>query len=140
MQCFYYTMKNEYFKTILKALSSKSTCNRVKKAAIIVKDKYIISTGYSGSPRSCDHCNDNHLMNDGHCINTVHAEMNAIINAAKLGISIEGCEMYCSNKPCFRCMQALINSGIRFCYYFDDYDDDFQHEFEFNKFCIFKKI
>jgi len=133
-------MNKEYFKKICKVLSEKSTCNRVKKAAIITKENQIISTGYSGAPRKCKHCGDEHIMKNNHCVNTVHAEVNAIVNAAKNGINISDCEMYCSNKPCFRCMQILINSGIRVVYYFDDYEDEFQKNFEENKFCEFVKI
>lgn len=135
---------DKYFLEIVKTLSKKSTCDRALVACIIVKNNYIISTGYNGAPRKCKHCDEynktNHLMKDGHCINTVHAEINAIINAAKNGISINDCKMYCSHKPCFRCMMALINSGITKCYYFEDYKDDFQTYFEDNKYCKFIKI
>lgn len=130
----------EYFRDILNALKAKGSCNRLKVSSVIVKDGYIISTGYNGSPRGCKHCGDSHLMEGHHCVNTIHGELNAIINAAKLGISIEGANMICTNKPCFRCMQALINSGIKRVYYFDDYNDNYQNIFETNKYCEFIRI
>ena len=129
-----------YFKEILISIAKKSTCDRLYTSAIIVKDNYIISTGYNGAPRKRKHCNELHLMKDNHCVNTIHAELNAILNAAKNGINIDNCDMYCLNKPCFRCMMVLINSGIKNCYYFGNYEDGFQDYFVENKFCKFIKI
>ena len=132
--------KLEYFKSIVTTVASKATCDRAKVGCIIINDDYIISTGYNGAPRGEIHCDDNdHLMKDGHCIRTIHAEVNAIINAAKNGINIKDCDMICVYKPCFRCMQVLINSGIKNVYYFEDYKDEFQKYFEENKFVKFIK-
>jgi len=131
----------EYFKKIVETIAEKGTCDRAKVGCIIIKDNYIISTGYNGASRGCSHCDDDgHLMIDFHCIRTIHAELNAIINAAKNGININDCEMICTHKPCFRCMQALINSGIKTVYYFKDYKDNFQLAFEENKYTKFIKI
>lgn len=129
-----------YFKNILEALCRRATCNRAYVAAVIIKNNYIISTGYNGAPRGCRHCNNTHIISNNHCINTVHAEINAILNAAKNGININECEMVCTHKPCFRCMQALINSGIKKVYYYIDYKDEFQKYFEKNKYTKFIKI
>lgn len=131
----------KYFKEILNSLAKKSSCNRAKVASIIVKDEYIISTGYNGSPRKIKSCNEiGHVMKNNHCIATIHAEQNAIINAAKLGISINNSDMISTHKPCFKCMQILINSGIKNLYYFKDYNDEFQYLYKKNKFINFIKI
>lgn len=136
------TLKNKnYFKNIVNTISDKATCDRAKVGCIIIKDNCIISTGYNGSPRGCIHCDDvGHLMNNNHCIRTTHSEVNAIINAAKNGININDCEMICKYKPCFRCMQVLINSGIKTVFYFNNYKDNYQKHFEKNKFTKFIKI
>ena len=131
----------KYFKDILDSISSISTCNRAKISAIITRNNFIISTGFNGSPRKIIHCNDsNHLLLDNHCQRTVHGEVNAILNAAKNGININGCIMYSSHKPCYNCMKILINSGIICCFYFNDYKDNFQEYFERNKYCKFIKV
>lgn len=132
--------QTEYYYKILQSVCLRSTCNRAMVGAIIVKDKNIISTGYNGAPRGIKHCNNQHLMKDNHCIKTTHAEVNAILQAAKNGININNAEMYCTHKPCFQCMKTLINSGIKKVYYFKDYHDDWQKHFEKNKYCKFIKI
>ena len=131
----------QYYYNLLKAIADKSTCDRAKISAIIVKDKITISSGYNGSPRKKEECDDaGHLIVNNHCIRAVHAEENAIINAARLGISIDGCEMISLYKPCYSCMKRLINSGIKNCYYFEDYKDDSQKLFEKNSYCEFTKV
>lgn len=130
----------EYYFNILIAVCSKATCNRAKIGAIIIKNKSIIATGYNGAPRGLVHCDEKgHLLFHDHCVRTVHAEVNAILTAVRNGINIDDCEMYCLYKPCFRCMQILINSGIKNVYYFNDYKDEFQTFFEKNKYCNFVK-
>lgn len=131
----------EYYLKLLESLAEKSTCNRAKISAVILKDRIIVSTGYNGSPRKKQECDDyGHLMINNHCIRTVHAEENAIINAARIGISIQDCIMISLYKPCYNCMKRLINSGIRTCFYFKEYKDDYQKEFELNSFCQFIKL
>jgi len=130
-----------YYKNILGAVSSRASCNRAIVGAILVRNRSIISTGYNGSPRGLQHCDDiGHLISNNHCVRTIHAEVNAILCAARNGININGCELYSSYKPCFQCMKIIINSGIKRVFYFNDYKDDFQKEFEKNKYCKFIKI
>jgi len=137
-----------YYKQILDAVSSKSTCSKRKVGAIIVRDKCVIGAGYNGSCRGLAHCDDvGHLeygdsMNENRkkCIRTVHAELNAILTSARNGIAIKGSDMYSLYKPCFQCMKVLINSGIEKCFYFDEYKDEFQEVFERNNYCQFIKI
>lgn len=143
MLCFYYIMKKKnevYYLNVLEALSKKSTCNRAAMTAIIIRENVIISTGYNGAPRKIKHCNKKHIMYNNHCINTTHAEINAIINCVKIGVSIENCEMISLYKPCYNCIKVLINSGISTCYYFKDYTDSFQKYFEKNEIIKFIKI
>jgi deoxycytidylate deaminase len=124
------TEQIQYYKEILEAVASKSTCNRAKVGSIIIKEKCIISTGYNGSPRGLTHCGEKHLMVQNHCINTVHSEVNSILTACRNGININGCDMY----------SLLIHSGIKNCYYFYDYTDPYQSKFEKNEYCQFIKI
>jgi dCMP deaminase len=89
-----------------------------------VRDKTILSTGYNGSIRGMPHCDDvGHLMEDGHCVATVHAEANAIIQAAKNGVRIEGAEIYTTASPCWNCFKLITNAGIRTIYYGEFYRD-----------------
>jgi len=114
---------DEYFINIMHAVSERQTCDRGKTGCLIVKDKRIISTGYAGSPAGCKHCDEaGHEMNtviqeDGtqskHCIRTTHAELNAIAQAAKVGISTEGATLYCKMTPCYTCAKVIINAGIK---------------------------
>ena len=116
---------NEYFGEITKQVALRSTCVRKKVGAIIVKDKNIISTGYNGSIRGLEHCETiGCLMNEGHCIRTIHAEANAIIQAAKHGLMIDGAEIYISASPCFNCFKLIANSGITKIYFMEFYRDE----------------
>jgi dCMP deaminase len=82
---------DEYFMNIARVVASRSTCERKFVGAVIVRDKTILSTGYNGSIRGMPHCTDvGHMMEDGHCVATIHAESNAIIQAAKNGAAIDG--------------------------------------------------
>jgi dCMP deaminase len=114
---------DQYFMGIMHAVSERQTCDRGKTGCVIVKDKRIISTGYAGSPVGCKHCDEaGHEMNtviqaDGtqskHCIRTTHAELNAIAQAAKVGVSTDGATMYCKMTPCYTCAKLIINAGIK---------------------------
>lgn len=114
---------DEYFLEISNAVSKRSTCDRGRASCVFVKDKQILATGYAGSPKGFPHCDDvghdlrKSLNDDGiiseHCVRTVHAEQNAICQAAKRGISIEGATVYVSMTPCRICTMLLINSGIQ---------------------------
>src|ERR1051326_2198488 len=82
--------------------------------ALDVRDRTVLSTGYNGSIRGLPHCEDvGCVMEDGHCITTVHAEANAILQAAKNGVSIDGAEIYTTASPCWNCFKLIANAGIR---------------------------
>ena len=119
-----------YFMNIARQVSSRSTCPRKHVGAVIVRDKTILSTGYNGSIRGLPHCDDvGHIMDGGHCVATVHAEANAIIQAAKNGVRIEGAELYTTASPCWSCFKLIANAGIGRIYYGEFYRD--QRIFEF---------
>ena len=104
---------DSYFMKIAYAVSERSTCDRAFVGSVLVRDKRILTTGFNGSPAGQDHCEDvGHLMVDGHCIRTIHAETNAIIQAALHGISTRGATCYVTHFPCINCTKALINAGI----------------------------
>jgi len=113
---------DDYFLELANAASSRATCDRGKSGCVIVRDKQVLATGYVGSPAGLPHCDDvGHLMKkviqengeiSEHCLRTVHAEQNAICQAAKRGISIEGATVYQRITPCRTCAMLLINCGI----------------------------
>ena len=109
---------DRYFMNVARVVSSRATCPRKYVGAVIVRDRTILSTGYNGSIRGMSHCTeDGHMMEDGHCVATIHAEMNAIIQAARNGVRIEGATTYITASPCWSCFKALANAGIqRICY------------------------
>ena len=105
---------DEYFMNIARVASSRSTCDRKFVGAVIIRDKTILSTGYNGSIRGLAHCDEvGHLMENGHCVATIHAEANAILQAAKNGVSIEGGTIYTTASPCWPCFKMIANAGIR---------------------------
>lgn len=104
---------DEYFLGVAKMVASRSTCDRLNVGAIIVKNKTIVSTGYNGAPRGMPHCDDvGHEISDGHCVRTVHAEANAIAQAARNGGAVEGADIYLTHSPCYDCFKLMVNSGI----------------------------
>ena len=113
---------DEYFFEIMRAIAKRATCARGRSGCVIAKDKQLVSAGYVGSPIGEDHCDDvGHLYQKRydekgnyslHCVRTVHAEQNAICQAAKRGISIEGATLYCQMTPCPVCAKMIINCGI----------------------------
>lgn len=116
---------NTYFMKIAEQVSSRSTCDRKHVGAVIVKDKTILSTGYNGSIRGMPHCDDiGHDMENGHCVATVHAEANAIVQAAKNGVCIDGSEIYTTASPCWNCFKLTANSGIKTIYFGEFYRDE----------------
>jgi dCMP deaminase len=116
---------NEYFMAIAEQVASRSTCDRKHIGAVIVRDKTILSTGYNGSLRGSPHCDEvGHDIENGHCVRTVHAEANAVAQAAKNGVAIEGAEIYVTASPCLTCFKLVANSGIRTVYYKEFYRDD----------------
>lgn len=117
----------EYFMGVAEWTAMRSTCNRLSVGAVIVKDGRLVAAGYNGSSTGEVHCLDHDCyMENGHCLRTVHAEMNAIVNCAKQGVEIDGAELYVTHYPCVRCMPLVVQSGIRKIYYINDYKN---HEF-----------
>ena len=105
-------------------ISQRSTCNRALVGSVLVKDKRIIGTGYNGSVTGQAHCDDvGHQMVDGHCVRTIHSEMNTLIQCAKNGVSTLNTEIYVTHFPCYNCTKALIQAGIKRVNYFFDYRD-----------------
>jgi dCMP deaminase len=104
---------DEYFMNIATEVASRATCDRKHVGAVIVRDRSILATGYNGSVRGLGHCDDEgHLMEDGHCVRTVHAEANAIVQAARNGMRIEGAGIYVTASPCWGCFRLIANAGI----------------------------
>ena len=102
-----------YFLRIAQVVGERSTCDRAHVGCVLVVDKRILTTGYNGSPTGQEHCDDvGHLLVDGHCVRTIHAETNAIIQAALHGVSTKGATCYVTHYPCLNCTKALINAGI----------------------------
>lgn len=123
---------DDYFMSLAKLVSSRSTCLRRKVGAIIVKDRRVLSTGYNGAPRGITHCEElgclreklNVSMGERHEIcRGLHAEQNAIIQAALHGIKIEESVIYTTNQPCSICTKMIINAGIKKVYYLEEYED-----------------
>ncbi len=121
---------DEYFMTIAYQVATRATCDRKHVGAVIVRDKTILSTGYNGSIRGLEHCSEiGHLMENGHCVRTVHAEANAIAQAARNGVLIEGSSIYVTASPCWICFRLIANSGIRRIAFGEFYRDERIFEF-----------
>ena len=102
---------DSYFMKIAAAVSERSTCDRAMVGCVLVRDKRILTTGFNGSPAGQEHCDEaGHLMVDGHCVRTIHAETNAIIQAALHGVSTRDAICYVTHLPCINCTKALINA------------------------------
>ena len=115
----------EYFMNIAKQVATRSTCDRKHVGAVIVRDRTILSTGYNGSIRGMPHCDEaGHMMENDHCVATIHAEANAILQAAKNGVRIEGAELYITASPCWTCFKMVANAGIKTIYYGEFYRDE----------------
>lgn len=117
---------DDYFLEVARAISKRGTCNRGRSGCVIVKDNQILAAGYVASPRGFPHCDDvGHQIKkttheDGttsqHCVRTVHAEQNALIQAAKNGVSVNGATVYCKMTPCRVCTMLFVNAGIKRVY------------------------
>jgi dCMP deaminase len=115
---------DDYFMGIAAQVARRSTCDRARVGAIIVKDRRILTTGYNGSPAGLAHCDEiGHLMVNGHCVRTLHAEQNAIIQAALHGVGVAGSTMYVTHQPCLTCAKMIINAGIRRVVFAGHYPD-----------------
>lgn len=106
-------------------LASRSTCERLSVGAVIVRDKRIIAGGYNGSVAGDDHCIDvGCYLEDGHCVRTIHAEMNAILQCAKFGESTDDAEIYVTDFPCLQCTKMLLQAGITKINYLRNYHNN----------------
>ncbi|RJR31652.1 dCMP deaminase [Candidatus Parcubacteria bacterium] len=106
---------DDYFMALAKIVATRSTCDRLHAGAVLVKDKRIIATGYNGSPKGLKHCDDvGHLLEDGHCVRTIHAEHNVLLQAAIQGsTSTAGSTLYSLYNPCIHCAKYVVACGIR---------------------------
>jgi dCMP deaminase len=103
-------------------VAKRATCDRKHVGAVLVRDNRVIATGYNGSIPGLAHCDDvGHDMDEGHCVRTVHAEVNVICQAAKLGISTDKTVLYCNTLPCWNCFKVIASSGIKKVVYRDEY-------------------
>jgi dCMP deaminase len=113
---------NQYFMAQSHLLALRSTCTRLGVGATIVRDKRIIAGGYNGSIAGGTHCIDEGCyVIENHCVRTIHAEMNALLQCAKFGVPTEGAELYVTHYPCLQCCKAIIQSGIKTVYYATEY-------------------
>ena len=122
-----------YFMEIAFTVAKRSTCDRAHVGAVLVRDRRILTTGYNGAPAGLSHCDEvGHLMVDGHCVRTLHAEQNAIIQAALHGVLTQSAAAYVTHQPCLTCAKMLINAGVHRIVYAGNYPDshsrDFLHE------------
>jgi dCMP deaminase len=118
------TSWDQYFMDIARQVASRATCDRKHVGALLVRDRIILSTGYNGSIRGLPHCDEvGHMMENGHCVATVHAEANAIIQAAKNGVAINGATIYTTASPCWPCFKLIANSGCMRIVYGEFYRD-----------------
>ncbi|HNS50164.1 MAG TPA: cytidine/deoxycytidylate deaminase family protein [Anaerolineae bacterium] len=115
---------DEYFMQITLQVARRSTCPRAAVGAVIVRDKRILTTGYNGSPRGQPHCTEvGCLMVNDHCVRTLHAEQNAIIQGALHGVDVSHSTLYVTHQPCLSCAKMIINAGIERVVYGGEYPD-----------------
>ncbi len=128
---------DDYFMKIAEDVASRATCIRRKVGAVIVKDKWIITTGYNGAPSNISHCTEESCLRTKYNVPSgerhelcrgLHAEQNAIIQAALHGVSIKGATLYCTHQPCSICTKMLINSGIKKFVFSAPYNDPLAEE------------
>lgn len=122
---------DEYFFKVMEAVAKRATCSRGLSGCVIAKDKQILTTGYVGSPPRMPHCDDvghemHKVVNDDgttseHCIRTIHAEQNALMQACRRGVAVEGATLYCQMTPCYTCAKLIVAAGIKRVVAFNDY-------------------
>ncbi|WP_156291126.1 ComE operon protein 2 [Oceanobacillus salinisoli] len=118
---------DQYFMAQSHLLALRSTCTRLMVGATIVRDRRIIAGGYNGSVSGSVHCvDDGCYVIDGHCVRTVHAEANALLQCAKFGVPTDNADLYVTHYPCLQCCKQIIQSGIKTVYYAEDYHN---HEY-----------
>ena len=118
---------NQYFMTITRQVAERSTCKRAKVGAVIVRERNILTTGYNGAPAGMPHCTEVGCLiyksqtpsgeTEENCYRTIHAEINAIAQAAKNGTNISGADIYVTHTPCIHCLKVLVNTGVRRIFY-----------------------
>lgn len=119
-----------YFMDIAFTVAQRSTCNRANVGAVTVRDRRMLTTGYNGAPAGIAHCDEvGHLMIDGHCLRALHAEQNAIIQAAMHGVTVQGATIYVTHQPCINCAKMIINAGIERVVYAGNYPDENSRSF-----------
>jgi len=116
---------DDYFMQITFEVAKRSTCPRAAVGAVIVRDKRILTTGYNGSPAGLPHCTEvGCLMVNGHCVRTLHAEQNAIIQGALHGVDVSRSTIYVTHQPCRNCAKMIINAGVERVVYGGHYPDE----------------
>ena len=114
-----------YFMNMARVAATRATCDRKHVGAVLVRDRMILSVGYNGSIRGMPHCDEvGHIMEDGHCVATIHSEANAILQAAKTGVCIDGATLYVTASPCWNCFKMAVNAGIVRIVYGEFYRDE----------------
>lgn len=121
---------DEYFMDLADVVARRSTCQRRAVGAVIARERRILATGYNGSPPGFPHCTEVGCLEvDGRCVRTIHAEMNAVVQAALHGVRIDGSSLYCTSFPCLNCTKVLIGGGVERVVYRDAYDDPLSWQF-----------
>ncbi len=116
---------HDYFLEMAKLAATRSTCPRRHVGAVLVRDHRVIATGYNGSVRGDDHCDDvGCMMVDGHCRRTLHAELNALLQCAITGVSSVDTTMYCTDFPCVDCAKSMAQARVQQVIYLAEYPDD----------------
>ena len=114
-----------YFMGFAHAAEVRATCDRKQVGAVIVVERQVVATGYNGSVKGMPHCDEvGHDVVSGHCVRTIHAEMNALAQAASRGARVEGASIYTTASPCWACFRVLVNGGIRRYIYAEAYRED----------------
>lgn len=115
---------DDYFIEMAKLAAARATCPRRRVGSVLVRDQRLIATGYNGAIRGAPHCDDvGCLMVDNHCVRTVHAELNALLQCALNGVSSAGATLYCTDFPCVACAKAMVQAGVRRLVYLSEYPD-----------------
>ncbi len=121
---------DRYFMNLAVQAATRSTCPRKSVGAVVVRSRAVLATGYNGSLKGLSHCTEvGCLMENSHCVRTVHAEANAILQAARHGVSIDGADIYVTASPCWNCFKLIVNAGIRRILYGEFYRDERIHDF-----------
>lgn len=121
---------DEYFMRIASQVAQRSTCPRASVGAVIVRERRILTTGYNGAPEGLLHCLEaGCIIEDDHCQRSLHAEQNAIIQAALYGVSISGGTIYITHQPCNTCAKMIINAGLKRVIYAGEYPDELARNF-----------